>query len=112
MASRKHITEEIITEAMALRAKGWSFEALARKFGFHSTTMRRACDPRKAYQIKATDSNAWIVNHPYVNELHEEERKRFLEVIHKRQVLNPTMGWDYQTKEEVIYKNGKICRRC
>lgn len=105
MEKRRVVTNSVVAEAMLLRAKGWTYGAIARKFGFHESTIRRHCEPvRRETASCYANTSAWVINHPYVNELHEEERVRFLEVIRKRQENNPDMGWDYKTKKQVCYK--------
>ena len=96
-------------EALRLQKTGMKRKDICRALHMSPSTLCKILGSiRKRLHAEGSTFDGWVVNHPYQNNLREEERKRYLEVIHQRQERNPKMGWDYQAKKQVSYRNGVL----
>ncbi len=99
------MTESTVAEAASMRLSGMSLREISQIIGFSPATISKhlssSGSPERA-KVRTTTA-CWVINHPYQNLLHEPERKRYLEVIHRRQQKNPLMGWDYRLKKQVTF---------
>lgn len=101
----RKITPDIEQQALQLREQGLLLREIGERLGFSASAIGKHLVGRsdKGYTV----TGGWVINHPYQNELREEERERYLEVIHQRQIKDPNMGWDYAAGKQVSYTERK-----
>ena len=107
------IKDETRLEVRRLWSTGMSRKQICRTLHIGNNTVQKILG-KVPTQRKTSGqvTGGWIINHPYEECLREEERKRYHEVIRERQIHNPNMGWDYEAKKQVSYRNGVIYRSC
>ena len=90
------ISEETEQEIVRLYQEGWQVKEIAEKFNIKSvSTIYYICRKDCWDSRRSTVPRGWVLNHPFQNELEEEERKRYLEVVERRRATHPESGYDF-----------------
>lgn len=107
------ISAEVFKKARKMREEGKTYKEICTELKIgHSTLYRILGNKERNLGASMGRSSGWVINHPYANSLREEERERYLEVIKERQKINPDMGWDYKTQQQVCFKDGVVHKPC
>ena len=107
------ITEELRQEVCRLWESGVPRKKICQILHIGNNKVRQILGTVETHRNTTGQvTGGWVINHPYEQNLREEERQRYHEVIHERQKHNPNMGWDYASKQQVSYRNGVIYRSC